>query len=1227
MKTWLKIIALASLLGTLAGYLLVPQLVKVDQIRERITTQLGEKLGRPVEIESVRWHWLPLPHLSLYHSRLRYEAADLFLPETRLYPNWFSIFGSEVEVSKVVLKKPEITLKIRGDFSETLPEFTLPTVKVVIDDGTLHMQSLAPLFGVVTRTFDLSAISATARLAPGEVAFRLRAKSSFSKSLKMSGRYSLPDRRYSLETAWEELKLHQAIVSTGHGTLVPTDSTANLKASISGTGTEVISADLQGELPCFLYKPKNEKVLLDCGLVDLHLDKAGNDLTVAIRELEMEQPGLNLRGTVRRTVAAEDAEPVWQLDLAGRNLNVTNIRRTALTLFGDDAIVKDLFDIVRGGVAKKATYTFKGRAVDFEYLKYQVITAEAAEAVVHIPDANLTLEGVNGQMRIDGGVLHVSEASGRLGQSKGENCTLMFNLLDHIENPPFTLEVDIDAEATDLVRTLHELVPYEDFRRELLLLQNVEGRGAGHLHIGHTLQDFDVRVNVASMDVKGRYGRLAAPFHIQQGTMQFEPARLSFAGISGNLGNHRIHSLTGSVEWAQEPFLRIDNLDAALDGDTLLPALAHYKVVADYLAPVLSSLSGSLSLTRGSFQGPPLDHEKWRYSAHAILRNVGWRSPLLGNAPLTGHSGEVIVSDKEIALSRNTARLRKSTLSVEGVLRHQMLDGWQGELRLAGTLDAELGPWLRQRDWLPATALPRLPASISGVRLEWDDRKFAATGTLTAGGVSLQKPPQLSFDLKTSEQNSLILALDIADQERHGRLHLDLIDQTAETFRLAWQGELRAQSLKRLLADSSLLTGAVRGNCTITVPPDPELPGMSGQLNVTGLRLPLGEAGSQALAIRELTMNGSHGKAVIQRLLLGLNEQEHLAIKGEVTPAKGGLVLALQLASPHLTRTTANDFLDRLKELRDRTAAPEKSDRKRTGRTITGTVGFSLEKFISGPGDEGPAEEAPLVWSPIRGVLTLKPEGRMSAEIESARLCCLDAKGTWHSDPAMGVSHFSLATACPVPPTFEEVLPCLGIRQDLIQGEFALNADLFGELSFWHHGRLRVTSDKGRILRMRLLSKIFSIVNLTDLFTSDGFPNFEEKGFGYSELILETHIKDNELIIDKAVVRGEGLNLFARGKLNLGNRQADLTLMVAPFKTLDAIVGRVPLVGRIIGGKEAAIITIPVGIKGDIRDPDVTVLAPEAVGEGLLNLVRNTLLLPFNILSPILPKKGAGESP
>ena len=117
--------------------------------------------------------------------------------------------------------------------------------------------------------------------------------------------------------------------------------------------------------------------------------------------------------------------------------------------------------------------------------------------------------------------------------------------------------------------------------------------------------------------------------------------------------------------------------------------------------------------------------------------------------------------------------------------------------------------------------------------------------------------------------------------------------------------------------------------------------------------------------------------------------------------------------------------------------------------------------------------------------------------------------------------------------------------------------------------------------------------------------------------------KDNNLIVDRAIIRGEGLNLFAHGHIDLADYDADLALLVAPFKTFDTIISKVPILGGPVMGEYGSRVNIPVAIKGPISDPIITPLHPEAVGEALLNIVKDTFLLPYNII--LKPIEQSGE--
>jgi hypothetical protein len=83
-----------------------------------------------------------------------------------------------------------------------------------------------------------------------------------------------------------------------------------------------------------------------------------------------------------------------------------------------------------------------------------------------------------------------------------------------------------------------------------------------------------------------------------------------------------------------------------------------------------------------------------------------------------------------------------------------------------------------------------------------------------------------------------------------------------------------------------------------------------------------------------------------------------------------------------------------------------------------------------------------------------------------------------------------------------------------------------------------------------------------------------------------------------------------------------MTLLVAPFKTFSNLISKVPLIGEPIMGEYGSRISVPVGVKGPIAEPTVVPLHPGAVGKEFFDLVKDTLMLPYTILTEPL---GAGE--
>jgi hypothetical protein len=72
------------------------------------------------------------------------------------------------------------------------------------------------------------------------------------------------------------------------------------------------------------------------------------------------------------------------------------------------------------------------------------------------------------------------------------------------------------------------------------------------------------------------------------------------------------------------------------------------------------------------------------------------------------------------------------------------------------------------------------------------------------------------------------------------------------------------------------------------------------------------------------------------------------------------------------------------------------------------------------------------------------------------------------------------------------------------------------------------------------------------------------------------------------------------------------------LKTADFIIKKVPIVKDILGG---TLVSIPVKVKGDFENPDISFLSASDIGYGLMGIMTNTLKAPVKIIQPVIPGK------
>jgi hypothetical protein len=119
-------------------------------------------------------------------------------------------------------------------------------------------------------------------------------------------------------------------------------------------------------------------------------------------------------------------------------------------------------------------------------------------------------------------------------------------------------------------------------------------------------------------------------------------------------------------------------------------------------------------------------------------------------------------------------------------------------------------------------------------------------------------------------------------------------------------------------------------------------------------------------------------------------------------------------------------------------------------------------------------------------------------------------------------------------------------------------------------------------------------------------------------MTARAEIKGGKLLMQECSIDGVSMGIACEGKIDFAEKKINLTVLVAPFKTVDRIVDIIPLVGHVLGGH---LISIPFQAKGDLKDPTVLPLPPKAVGSGVLGILERTLKLPITIIQPVFPDK------
>ncbi|MFZ7126211.1 MAG: AsmA-like C-terminal domain-containing protein [Desulfobacterales bacterium] len=1189
----LTVIAILSFL--FAGGILAQHRLASESVRARITKAFSDRTGGTVRYRQaeIRWFLRPGVWFSEVEAGIPGRATGK-CRQAAVYPGILSLFRGSLQIDKVLLVDPSITLlstfpRPEGDAAEptlSLPmpdPNLLPRMNLRIENGRFDISA------AVKGTFVVTEVNLKLHHDADRVKARVQSRSNVWDQLNAAAEFDKSTHAIEADGILQGWRPHPLIdrmlsptgvrMAAGGGTL---------RVHLDGTIGGQLSMDATVDIPSLGLMRNGKQFNLREGRVSGRVIHSPSLTRIELENVSFSDPMLNLSGMLRMDTEKDD----FRLGLEGRSMDVASVRTAALFFLEERRVARHIFRIVRGGTIPRIVFGVEGRKfddlMDFPRMR---LDARLTGGEIFAPGAELDLTDVSGDVRIRDGILEGSDLQAAFDESMGSGGHLRLDFSrDRI---PLTLSLNIDADLSRLPEVLLRLIHQPRFVHEVRSVTELSGHAKGTLR----LDDWEgepMKVSVAAndLDLSARYGRVPFPIRIRSGGFSYDGDRVSLSEIRGSVGDTRVKDLSAGIG-LQRPFhMTIGSLEAEVSLDQAVGWLSHFSGIQAAIGTDAAA-TGRASIERAELNGPLLSPKDWNYRANGTLKKVRANSRALP-WPISAESAEwqwrpdrIRFTNADIgfldASARGTATMETDETGLKSC-----------GFAFSGTFGEDALYWVAETAGIQKTYRLKPPVAIQEGRFDWE----RSGSVLFAGDIKSPEGTLASIELTRTGSVLAIprLTIEDSDSSAAGAFRLDDRSMT-----LDFKGHLGGQSLVRLFGEFRFADGFASGDLEARIDlAEPDQSRIQGSLNARSLVIPT--VVSPLTHLDQIRIQASGDRLELSEMVCRENGRRH-RLEGTVLSGPDGLTVDLSLDSDEIRLPGGGT--------KARRKAPSVRHLDKF-LPVAGTLKARIGNL--GIGD--------LSWSPMTAIVTFRPNG-YDLRIHEAEICGLSTPGSI----ASGNGGWMLR----LEPNaeggdFSKTISCFTDNKAVIDGSYTVSGRLEAHdrdaVLSTLEGPLSLTAEDGRIYRLNLLSKILAVVNVTEIFRGK-IPDLLQEGFAYESLSLSGSIEGGVLTIDEAYIDGASMGLAGSGSVDLSTGQSDLTVLVAPFKTVDAIVKRTPIVGYLLGGN---LVSIPVKISGDIADPTIIPLDPSAVGSGVVDLMKRTFGLPARLLQPLKDWTGLGDS-
>jgi hypothetical protein len=563
--------------------------------------------------------------------------------------------------------------------------------------------------------------------------------------------------------------------------------------------------------------------------------------------------------------------------------------------------------------------------------------------------------------------------------------------------------------------------------------------------------------------------------------------------------------------------------------------------------------------------------------------------------PVTVDGGTVAIDPRSIVVSHVRISALDGTLDVSG-RTGEYRDGIHAlDASVNGNAGLALPEWLHARAGLPESLRLRGAVTLSGVNAAWQ-----SNGAVRArGNVTVTGGPVVGFTIARTLSRIDLTELTIRDEASDATVSGSL---EGSRFDARFKGRLAGTSIAQVFADPPVALAELHGDLQLSG--DWKNPGHgtgSGFLRGSDIRLPVRVP--DPLNVEVLWVEAKDSLLTIKAATLAAGSNR-VSFSGSVERSRGRFrvdadlhadLITLPVPAPAAAPAPPPDPEASVAEDR-------RSLRLLDDLPLSGEVRFDIRRLR-----RGSTEIAPLVGS------AALETGHLDLRVRKASLCSIDLEG---SAVATSTTMDLKVAARTRGARLEHSVDCLTDQRLAVTGALDLDVELAargepGTLLDRLQGRFSAVSRDGRIEKFEALSRIFDLLNVTEV-VHGTLPDLKQKGMAYRSVRVAGRVAGRKVNVEEAVLDATGVKIAAQGSVDYASKKVHVSVLVAPLQTANRVLDKLPILGRIFGG---TVLALPVQVSGTVDKPVVVPLGPRAVASRLVDIIANTLKLPADLVN------------